>query len=714
MAWHAFLILSSLCIPCQSMDDFDFGFGFDWHDEPPTLDDVLAPFGSAPVPVPHPSGVADQLSIPLHQACRSLQPRIHPDGGDEYTQHSHWAGSSYQEPRVDKSPQNEMAEVEEFYHHQLDPTITSSSSSSLRPTIVHENTTPSTPPNRVETLPPSQNIPHHIINQSEENIIIRPQDHILVENLPLNGHPQQPGPPTVDMSVSEQLPEPPTGVGKSRVGGRDNPRKQQPPPIMVDRLSPLGTAESVRRSADPVHRLPSRCCRIHARTCLDFGPSSPKRQKGQAVNRVCHHIPHSHSLNQCHHTNLLPSHQRTLQLPRTSNPLSTAEMAENIPGRTAEMRTRTPLVINNLHSGPLHHACMCRMHTALDRDKRRTNKRLHAASVDPIHMERLRAGLPYYCQHGQGNRYHTPGPPRVDRYPTPNLGPQSHRIDDEDIMNTGINRHYPRLIPAAHYPIHPREPTAHHSGIPFTRLIFSAQVFNIDPKSQKDQRIIGAIVSLIDQHKKVLFIDEMDTDEAYRKFIHVHQASQPSNNNLPENGHLSALPVSINGRKLVSESTHIYWSQRGLWRRYYQHKSGLDFRDLDLQDHLGLQSDDLIDRLLLFVLYIDILTSVIVSLDPSVSDNHDNSDHIKNAVSHFPSILKSLSNTSGSPSSSKRRKRKRVSIVWECIKKWIVMDDDHRRLRKILFSHRHKQVSRPFFDLLFLLLYRAFKSLGCW
>ncbi|KAI9623968.1 hypothetical protein KEM48_009195 [Puccinia striiformis f. sp. tritici PST-130] len=74
MAWHAFLILSSLCIPCQSMDDFDFGFGFDWHDEPPTLDDVLAPFGSAPVPVPHPSGVADQLSIPLHQACRSLQP----------------------------------------------------------------------------------------------------------------------------------------------------------------------------------------------------------------------------------------------------------------------------------------------------------------------------------------------------------------------------------------------------------------------------------------------------------------------------------------------------------------------------------------------------------------------------------------------------------------------------------------------------------------
>ncbi|KAA1067828.1 hypothetical protein PGT21_018236 [Puccinia graminis f. sp. tritici] len=258
---------------------------------------------------------------------------------------------------------------------------------------------------------------------------------------------------------------------------------------------------------------------------------------------------------------------------------------------------------------------------------------------------------------------------------------------------------------------------------PLKKLIFDASVFRIENQSEADKSLIQKIISTVDDKGKPLVMYESQPDKAIAKFISLRSAKEPRPRIKTSDRKKEIIEKKYkrsNSRfDLMKKSCEIFWSQRDLWMDFYQGRTGIRFQDLDFRPHGKCKIEDVMDQFIVFLFYVDMITSIIVKSDQIKSHQdfqeiHNNVDTLKNAATQFQPILESLKqepilkSENLSPLLNKRRnyqvartcKSRTVKMIWVILEKWIFIENK-ANLQRILFGLHSKKFSVPYFNDIF-------------
>ncbi|KAA1129681.1 hypothetical protein PGTUg99_034349 [Puccinia graminis f. sp. tritici] len=273
----------------------------------------------------------------------------------------------------------------------------------------------------------------------------------------------------------------------------------------------------------------------------------------------------------------------------------------------------------------------------------------------------------------------------------------------------------------------PQEISFSHPERPFNTLVFTSGVFRINNESSDiDREQISKISSLIDKRTKSLVIDESMPNEAYKKFLQLCASQSTQTDSNPSQSTKTHVLKQARRSKLIKDSYKKFWSQRSLWFQFYHTKTGIRFEDLGFQSHEKLRKEEIVDQFLLFLFYVDMITSIIVKVEEKSSNQgiqkNDNSDKIKSAERYFQSIFQDsnssrqkhdqldqeLQNSSQTFTEKQTNnvvgfpKGRTGSMIWKIIEKWLEYEQEEtKNLHYILFNKQNKKYSKLFFEDIF-------------
>ncbi|KAA1093430.1 hypothetical protein PGTUg99_012986 [Puccinia graminis f. sp. tritici] len=339
--------------------------------------------------------------------------------------------------------------------------------------------------------------------------------------------------------------------------------------------------------------------------------------------------------------------------------------------------------------------------------------------------------LQYNLIHNPLNQYQNQDLSNLERPPCRDFFPQDlHQSQDGIILNQ-INSYEANKISTTSCDHSLPGLVSKNSETPFKKLKFDAGVFQIESKSEQDKSIIETFISIIDEEEgNTLLIDERYPDKAYKTFLRPHSCkisqsrSKTIENDLEKDKIYSK--QKFRRRKSMQESYETFWLLRDLWSKYFEEKCSIKFQDIDIKSHGSFRISHVMDHFLLFLFYVDMITSIIVKVDKKASDQQgnlnicDNAEKIKNAARKFKTIFQILYESprkrkypidEGShqnvykvtPDEDKKLVKVRffkcrtLELIWVIIENWIVLDNE-QSLFQIIFRHTNRKYSKPFFD----------------
>ncbi|KAA1067826.1 hypothetical protein PGT21_018188 [Puccinia graminis f. sp. tritici] len=374
------------------------------------------------------------------------------------------------------------------------------------------------------------------------------------------------------------------------------------------------------------------------------------------------------------------------------------------------------------------HSCGC-PDEAIHSDKMRSMCHLHSSSssrkpnttVNKVVSNNQIRKRPFcYCMSHScpSNQCQRPIESTVARSCCEESHPWSHK---KDLINS-INL---KNIPMPPYDIS-QEILFAHQERPFNTLVFTSGVFRTkDESSHIDSKQISKICSLIDERTKSLVLDESKPNEAYTKFLKLCAFQDTQTDSNPSQNIKNHVLKQAKRSKLIKDSYKEFWSQRSLWFQFYHTKTGVKFEDLEFQSHEKLRKEEIVDQFLLFLFYVDMITSIIVKVEEK-SSNQDiqknyNSDKIKSAERYFQSIFQD-SNSSKQEQDQLDQESQNSSqtftenqtdnvvgfpkgrtglMIWKIIEKWLEFEQETKNLHYILFNKQNKKYSKLFFEDIF-------------
>jgi hypothetical protein len=296
-------------------------------------------------------------------------------------------------------------------------------------------------------------------------------------------------------------------------------------------------------------------------------------------------------------------------------------------------------------------------------------------------------------------------------------------LDDiNEMMFHEFNPSYLDIIHKNHIPTQ-SESTSSIVQTPFKKLVFDASVFRIENPSEADESLIQKIIATIDDKEKPLVMYDSQPEKLIAKFVSLRSVKEPKpriNTSDRKKELIEKKYKRSNSRfGLMKKACEIFWSQRDLWMKFYEDKTGIKFQVLDFKPHGKCKREDVMDQFILFLFYVDMITSIIVESDQIESNQdfqeiHNNVNKLKNAATQFLPILESLKQKNIqkshdlSPFLDKDRnhqmtrisKSRTVKMIWVILEKLMVISNESK-LQKILFGLHRRMFSVPYFNDIF-------------
>ncbi|POV97719.1 hypothetical protein PSHT_14435 [Puccinia striiformis] len=189
--------------------------------------------------------------------------------------------------------------------------------------------------------------------------------------------------------------------------------------------------------------------------------------------------------------------------------------------------------------------------------------------------------------------------------------PQSHTGSEVVLDRSSINHLTRNPSTDMRSGISSSHSETHHGTLNFE---YHVESFGIEDPSEADESAIDKILDIIQKGgNQFLFINESLPEGAYQTFLNVRLLRVPhEGRSATKKRRLISLQKKRDRGNIKNESYTKFWSQRKLWFRFYQAKTGINFSDLKFEPLPRFTKEDVEDLFLFFMVHVDMITSIII------------------------------------------------------------------------------------------------------
>jgi hypothetical protein len=243
--------------------------------------------------------------------------------------------------------------------------------------------------------------------------------------------------------------------------------------------------------------------------------------------------------------------------------------------------------------------------------------------------------------------------------------------------------------------------------VPLTTLEFDPTVFGIEGASPLDEYRIKEIISIITEKgldNRLLMIDILRPEYASKIFRRsaCRGPGQKNQDNYSQVKNLSGGARKRRREDLKKRAIQEFFSKIQYWTKFYKEKSGIEFNDLNL-NYLGvINTQELELHYLLYLFYIDMITSIIVlQRDPTNSHlfRMNNKDIVHKAAMDYNSSIQEIISTR-----TERlflRKESLLDLVWMEVLDWFHLQRESSSFHILLENILTKEAASLFFHSVF-------------